>query len=1019
MRHQISIIIAGVSDTAGNVITWHAANGSWTSSQRYGTLIDVGAFAAQVEEGQSIAQSHVTSFSIIADDLHSPIGNRAIDIFSVIGAEQLTAADVWSTVGCTAGDGTITLAAGTAQTLAVPFLHIGTECVQTSSTSIPASGLVTVTRGAQQTMARPHRATGAGYLARTIPVTKKPVDWIGRRVLVMVDGQIWRIGFLSENPIIQGNRIAFSYVSNENLVSVERSGDYVPTYGTTLAPATNYLYQNIGGYRQWHLFYSAPGVRWSAAAGHRNGISHDDVLNADAAWELTVGGDADRFIQLSYFQESDEQGRWQNPRVQIVLSNWSANGHQYLLDVENASYLAYAQGDCAEWNFSFRQTDDLLAFQQDTLATGAWYCDALIVGPVTTPCYPTSPVVGEESSSYGNDDFFGQIDMWSKFDYKITSSDLICQFNASEQVGYLLKFNQPHYCGIVSRRNKLPDEDIRSNSAGNLFAGLAPLSSWDVYTSPNTPCDPDRASPNDCFYPIRPRADGAIHNVIVKNGCVLSCDMWPVTTANRSISIGIDIASAWWEIGMAQIFTVAIVPGVSGSDFVPVSISWSEPDGTAMQAEANLRRRSDMDQSSYYCYDISNVRFPGGKPCIGFGSWSPNVVTITRPVAASVRLGNIVPQMIASADGTTTRAFDWLGDGLGCPLTTQGATSLSALQSGALPNLWWHFSPSITKYSDFLQVATVISGQMIVGAVHPDDPAGVFYGPETRPAGRPTASEAVDSWTDADIIGLPQSSGDGGLVYTAYTVTCGGTTVSIPDWLAADILGQGEELELDLTDIYSQPKYLTADTVGSLVDSMRDRFGTMRRRWSLRVSIDRGLQRVVGDVVSITSQHLIAATGEIGVTNALARIMSISHDFTAGTCDVQLLAWASYGAGQNIAWDAFISAYSSPNYTLSFGWQTGLALLRAKLDQQQFAPDGTTSAASFRMLIYKGPNAGRYVTGYFSSWNVTENGGTAVFVQTTGAGPTMSNIGGRVIVTTYTSRAAYADLFQAGRDRLM
>lgn len=1017
MRHNISIVIAGVGDASGNVITWHAADGTWTPSQRYGTIFDLGAFAAQIEEGQSVSQSSVTSFTIVTDDLHSPIGQRAIDIFGVIGAEQLTAADVWATTGCTAGATTIVLAGGTAQTLSQPYLHVGTECVQVASTSIPASGSVTVTRGALHTLARPHRATGAGYLARTIPVTRRPTEWIGRRVEVLVDGALWRVGFLIENPVIQGNKIVFSYVSNENLVSIERSGDYVPAYGTTLAPASASLYSRIGGFANWRLFYSAPALRWAATAGHRNGLSHADIVSRDGSWVFNDSADAAKFVQLTYWDESETQGVNGYPRVNVLLSNRSAVGHSYALEADIATYFAYGGSD-VEFELTFKQTTDYQSFLADDSA-GLWYCEEFRVDSITTPTSSGFPAPGTETTGYGAVSPYGTIDMWSKFDWYITTSAVLCQNNASELVGYLHRPAAPHYCGIVSRRNARPGEDLSQNATANLFAGLAPLSSWGVYRSPNTPCEPDRRDPNESIYPIRPKGEAPLHTVYARNGCVLTCDLWPVTVHDREFAIDVDVASAWWEIGYAQIYTVAEVPGVTGTDPAAVTVTWTEPDGEEMSASAQLRRRSDSDYGSYYCYDISDVRLSDGTQCVGFGSWGDGVATITRPVDAGPRLGNIVPQIIASGDGTSGREFDTLGDGLGCPLTAAGATSLSIIQPAALDNLWWRFSPQIAKYSDFLRIAAFVGGKIIVGALHSDDPSAVYYGPETRNAGRPLAGEAVDSVSDDDIIGLPTSGGDGGLVYTSYRVTCGDTTVNVPDWLAADLIGQGEACEIDLTDIYTRPEAVTADAVASIVDQLRDRFGTLRRRWSMRVTIDRGLRWGVGDVLAVTSQHLIAATGEVGVTNALARIMSISHDFVGGTCDVELLAWASYGAGHSIAWDAYVSGYSSSTYTLHFNYQTGVDLLRAMLDQQGYSPDGSTSSYLFRMFIFKGPNAGRYVNGYFTSWTVTENGGTATFYSYSNGGPSQSYNYGRVMIVASSSRAAYADLFQVGRDRLL
>ena len=1055
MRHRIDIQICGVVPVdwgqADDSIIWSTDDRAdrWTLGYRAGALIDVGAFSAAIEEGQAIAQSAVTSFSIIADEKRAGIGNRAIDYFGRVGAENLTSADVWATVGVAAGDTSVALTGGTAQALAAPYaLHIGTELVWPSpiDQTIPADGTITINRGRCQTLARPHRANNAGLLARTIPVTKYPTQWIGRRVLVYVDGVIWREGLLTENPQISGDQILFSYVSNENMLSVDRSGDYIPTYGTTLVPTSsaNWSSQEL----EWTPFWSVPEKRIQIANSECNELTRSDIEEQDDSnlWEINstngATGAAAKLVSAWWHWDGELLGVWCLPRVFAEISGPKNNtiewSHRTPFLVENTSN-QYFENDGDPPNCLYAgivlsldtASQAYQAMMAANLAESGWQLTGIRTAPFTS-ANPSSEMVtaktGESSGLYESSSacVYGMYDAAAPICFKLGGGVILCRNCCSSQEGY--PFTHDVTWGIVWRRNLRPDETVDVTSAnGNLFTDYPVLNvNGSDWVSQKRPINPDgRVSVSLC-YPIRPTDDGTVHHVIVSNGCALYWDAWTVPYDIDRFSVGVDIATAYWELGLNAIQTLALIPGV-GDTWADVSINWEEPDGTTFSATATVRRWTAYDSGGVYGYHIQNVKMDDGTTVVGFGTWPGHAAcTITRPVRASGRLGTIVPLIVASDDGTSGRPYDGLGDGLGCPLTAMGVLSLATLDGSSLP-AYWQFSPTNTSYADFLRIAALASGKMIVGRPNPISNAGgdvIQYGPEARPSGRPTAGEAVAAWTDDDFVGLPMSSGESGLVYTSYRLVAGDTlSLSAIDWLAADQLGQGEACEIDLTGIYSRPRMIRKENAAALIDELRDRYGTQRRRWSVQIPIDIGLSRCVGDVIDVTSEYLIGADGTgPGVSHALARIVSISHDFKSGLCTVDLLAWASYGAGYNISLQGTIMSVSSSTYVVRFPLtgDTPADTERRRRDVLGFMPDGYSSSYYYNLIGVSGYMSGGYMYGYFVSGSrtVTDTYVEWSFYRSSYGTPSPTT-GTNVALIARQNRTATADLFRLNRDKLM
>jgi len=1038
MRHSVSIEIAGVCPSGSSTPWrwWAEAPLNTTSTDRVHALLSIGPFGASVPEGDTVAQSSVTSIVLAADD-HTGYGTRPIDIFSRVGAENLQPSEVWQTTGMAAGDTAIPLKVVTGS-VAIPadtYLHVGTEMIKlTAAWAATADADVACSRGEGGTLAKPHRADLSGYFARTIPVTLYPTEWIGRQVTVYVDGEIWRVGMLVDNPLITKGQITLSYVSIENLLSVDKSGDYVPPNGTTLAPtpASSWV-------KPWSIWVNWPERQLPIPRSAVDTVvSLADALSDETEWEFSGGTlygytTPQRIDAFAFWPDQYTCGIGGMPAVYVTMSRAPytiASGDTGELSYElQIDFCNYGGGSAICWVWV--ETDNWLTMAEATSTGDVWYPSRLRSPSFCNPILETVQyaAAGERSAS-PNDYPYGDVNEWvlNPFDFELQQHCVSVWSHVTPTRGYPLK-DQPYYVGVLSRRNLRRGEEAPPNEQmfGSDPIGVIQPDDWSEVTGP---CPPWYQCPKYDFYPVRPSADGGVHRVVTDRGCCLTMDMWVVQPNMANFDLPCDVASAYWETGMQYIMLLATIPGITtDGEYGYVTITWEEPDGEVMEASANVCRRTSQDDPPYYCYEIDAVTTKDGKRCAGFGSWPGHQpVMITPPTYAHGTLGTILGKIIASSDSTSGRVWDECADGLGCPLTTTGVNSLSLITAGELPE-HWYFDPSLVGYREYITAATMLSGTMLVGRASRQPGGQMGYGPEAVPAGRPSVWEVVDSWTDADIIGLPTSSGDRGLTYTGYKITADTRVVSMADWLAADQLGQGESCEIDITSIYTKPKQVTEETLQTILGGLHDRFGVPRRRWTLSVPIDIGLHRSVGDVVSITSEYLVSATGQVGVTNAMGRIHSITHDLVGGKCDVELLSYADYGAGYSHSWEMTVTAVSGTSYTMTFDLSADpIKRARQVYDLSNFAPEKINDSSAKYIYVaagIRGNNSSGYMQGYFTSWTIAPDGlsGTVVMSRTNYVSPAPTT-GTRVLVVKATQTDAVipdnlADAFALGGSLLL
>lgn len=1035
MRHHVAIIIAGVVDPSGRKMVFTTGDDALFHSQflQYpkgyriypSGIHSLSAFSAAIDDGASIATSGVTTWSILADDPAYSVGERPIDIFARVGAESLSADQVWFTQQLSAGATEITLSGGTAQS--IRRLHIGTETIRLSA-NVPASGTVAITqRGDAMTIPMPHRANLSGFLARTIPVTSVPVEWIGRRVYVYVDDSLWRIMILTDNPHVDAHLVSFSMIDEVNVLSVQKKSCQVPAFATTLSPQTISL--------KFDLVSSRPGVAITASEPTAMQTSPTDFANNGF---FTGGTQRTRNRTLLWYDwasTSDYRYRYGWNGIPEMTLHLVAR-HDPLID---ATIPMQGGAGIAQLNISYdcylgpaRPGADLDEFLSDDMI---YTLRRTTLGPVTYWAGEGLGYIGDESSDWALIHIWNEAHLYSapwsaKYQGGSGSGRVRLKSRFCPQVGWPNSGSipSPFAVGLVFRRNINAADNVAELATANTLTESL-YERWSLCNEINSSREGpialfDGSSPDyaHCFYPVRPKKDGDVHNVVVTpRNVVFALDAWwwDRTLASGGFDVDYCLPGCWWEPGIYQIKTVAQIPmtGTSG----PVEIRWQEPSGEWLRALATVTYQGVS--SNIYTYSIDpDVEMLDGAPCVGFGTWAGFAdCQITPPTFIGREyLGNILAKIIASSDSTSGRISDSLGDGFGVPISSSAMLSFSDLIAGGLGSIYRFAADDELSYNDFIELACRITGSSIVGRMTDPTDLTAGWSPFAVPMGRPVPEEKKATWTDADIIGIPTTSdGFAGVVYTSYSITAGKRHWQVDDWLAGDILGQGEELEIDLTPILPRPSRLTDSSIEQLVGCLRDRFGVIRRRWSMRVPIERTINLGVGDVVAVTSEYLVDPAGGLGVENRLARILSITHDFVGAVSDVEMIAYAEYGAGWNLAFDVVITSMaSSPSYDLQLLGSSGPEIndVRRERDLSQYQPL-VSSSTYYRLVQTEGVGAGGISYGYLTSWDSTNH--TATFYQTSVTSSPALSTGCRGVLIVASTAPSTADLFILGRDRLL
>lgn len=1039
MRHYIAIIVAGITGANGYLSVFTSGDDDLHNSifrqkgwdLRRGAIQSLSAFSSAIDDGASTATSGVTTLTLLADDRQEVIGNRPIDIFARVGAESLSASQVWACDGLSASASSIYLRQGTAQTVGSRVLHVGTEAFLVSSSSIPASGNVAISaRGYLQTVAMPHRANLSGFLQRTLPVTTVPVEWVGRGVYVYVDNVLWRIMVLTDNPHVDAHFVTLSMIDCVNVLSIQKKSCQVPAYSTTLTQRTR-----SESYR-FDLIHSRPAINVPCTI---NGALRTDPATFGQNGILTGGSQINRdrlMLSFNWYQKHQFKFRygWNGmPECTLRLIAEQEQALAYELPMTGGSGNSSPNPSVNCYLGPCRPSSDLDEF----LNIGNLIFDLrrLELSAVTywASC-ELSWIADNQSSDWDSPIVWNaNVDRKCPWSQRFrTSGRISLRSRFAYQVGWpnVGLLSAPFAFGIFYRRNlNAADDPASLTNAPNPVDGLyAPWSQCDeVNASSGGPVALRDGSLPDYahyFYPVRPRGEGALHNVVVtpKNVVlVLDADWWDRERTTGAIDIDYCDLWEWWEPGITEIWTTAEIPLSSTTG--TVEIRWQEPSEEWLRALATVTHLSTSGGVSRYQIDPDVVMLDGS-PCVGFGNWHGfERCQITPPTFVSAAyLGQIVARIIASTDSTSGRIADRLGDGFAIPISAEGLLSFEAMIPPGLGGFFRFAADDELSYNDFLELACRLTGSSIVGRL--TDPTDLIagWGPCAVPMGRPVPGEKRATWTDDDIIGIPTTAdGNAGVVYTSYSITCGKRHWEINDWLAGDLLGQGDALEIDLTPILVRPSRVTDDSIEQLVGTLRDRYGVIRRRWSLRVPIELTIDLSVGDVVAITSAYLVDPAGGLGVSNRLARILSLTHDFTSAVSDVELIAYAEYGAGWSLSYDVQINSISSNSCSLTLLGATTPTTVedqRRARDLEQYPPV-VSSSVYYRLIQTEGNGASGIGYGYLTAWNAANRTATFYRSSTTSNPSLTAGNRGVLMLASYTTPAKYADLFALGRDRLL
>jgi hypothetical protein len=365
----------------------------------------------------------------------------------------------------------------------------------------------------------------------------------------------------------------------------------------------------------------------------------------------------------------------------------------------------------------------------------------------------------------------------------------------------------------------------------------------------------------------------------------------------RDRTVPVVLASGWYETGEPDLFVVAD-PGIPPSG-CPLLVEWEGPGGLSRSAVVQASGPAVADAvAGVACYRIplatplsvpSVGQWPGRQPCrvTPQASWDSSVAPIST--------AEVLLQLLQSGAGSGA-GYDVQPWGLAIPATLIDEQSFLAIPDPPDCAGWSMLLGPDVELREVIQALLGLVGYQVI-LRRGDGPALLAAVPVSLPA-EAAARAALDETT---ISGLPLSTLDDQVVNRYRIVVREGEGRDELQWadqrsIAAH--GYGEEVELDLRGI--QLPQGTQPVISALLPVIA-RYaalvGDTRRVWRVDVPQRRAIPLAPGDAVLVTARDLYPHSGPPGVTEAVARVQSVSHSLTGAASSVELIY---YGAAATV-----------------------------------------------------------------------------------------------------------------------
>ena len=423
---------------------------------------------------------------------------------------------------------------------------------------------------------------------------------------------------------------------------------------------------------------------------------------------------------------------------------------------------------------------------------------------------------------------------------------------------------------------------------GGLWNGIL-----DVVFSPNrweVPTFPGEApsAEEQVLYPLRFNADPVKRQIVRRGRIQAEILVHRLDVARSDATVPVIAALGWRELGEPSVF-VDQDPGIPATG-ASILVEWTEPDGESRETTVVTNGPAVADTvSGVACWRLDLVR--AGSP--SFGSWPGQSSCTLTPIISwgavqKVDSATLLLELLESSGSGALGTYDRQPWGAGIPSEFIDEDSFLGIEDPPGFGGW-----AIDLLPDS-ELAEVLTGILLATQTHlvirrrADGTAQIVR----LPTGIPIVPAAGESLTDLVIEGGATSDLSDYLV-NQYKVTVRAgddeDTLTYVDQRSVARHGEGQSITLDLRGLDLSPGPEPAvRALEPVIGALAGAYGSERRVWTVTIPTRVALGLWPGADVLVTSDYLYGTASAPGVSSAVARVTSISHDLTGAQATVTL-----------------------------------------------------------------------------------------------------------------------------------
>lgn len=898
-------------------------------------LLDVSTIGESFTFDRPLASSTEVSFVV-------PRFVGAVDLYQLYGPVTHQECATYAELKTSMHKGDTTLVLKSSLVNPSGYIHIKTECMAVSGSTLAANTNYTVTRGALGTRILPFLVSDA--VTDRVYVTNQPCYWKGRMFTIYLkEGSSWVVwyrGLLTQNPVMTDNRIQFSGVLLENIISGDLYNS-LDAIKTTLSPIVK-IGRKVPGYLAARSSIDLYRLRLEDNTTPQNETNYFDGT-ATLIASSPVSGNVREHLRNICAAPEGVKTTTENIPIELGTTLGSFYG-----TVSYAIYNSHMFGlfiNCETVSSDVSVNETVTAklpavcgvYTAPLSANNVVKVDTIDLPSFQDLSYQSPALTSEGQIEYGH----YEIVQLEKSYQLATDNKLVLHKIAStpytykikKHVGFLRRFhtkdvpNKADY-DSVKKSFALRDWQWNSDHKPKDFFSLDGSTRFLSYPfKPITPQKVDDDLLDDVsvfisnageniqqeldWYSLRVHTDGR--------------DGETLRAGSQRRNIDIMRAEAFWEKGMDYLFLkhdIATPP--NGRWF---EVKWTEigngNDTVDLKGRIKLKRDSLHDFNytddqgatvTGFAYHVIDAKYNRKTPLIAFGTWPTTKDCILTPIPTVESSSHLVMKLLCSCEGNCYNDYDILPVGYNIDPSLIEIPLVMA-ENSIFPeaNFTGPATDGANVAEEFITAYLLTSVSGLIGKHIYNSTSGWNYKisrvdlfPEQH-----DFKGAKATFNDSDIVSIPSITRSED-VYSGYKFNFEAGddkfNVSLNDKTASYEFGANNILTLNMKHFNWNLDEDPSPRCAALVQTLHPVLGYAQKELSVQVPFDKAAFLNLGDHVRITSDYLDNDPFWSSRTYD-GRLVSITHDIKAGISSIVVRGTPSTASGWGLSLEMLFDPY--------------------------------------------------------------------------------------------------------------